>query len=65
MTGCCVERTDDQLGADDELDAKKNLEEAEKGLRICSKMADKEELFFFFFGQSLSFFSILPFLCCD
>lgn len=48
MTGCCVERTDDQLGADDELDAKKNLEEAEKGLRICSKMADKEELFFFF-----------------
>ena len=47
MTGCCVERTDDQLGADDELDAKKNLEEAEKGLRICSKMADKEELFFF------------------
>lgn len=55
-------RIDDQLGVNDELDAKKNLEEAEKGLRICSKMADKEELlFFFFFGQSLSFFSILPF----
>lgn len=56
-------RIDDQLGVDDELDAKKNLEEAVKGLGICSKMADKEELFFF--GQSLSFFSILPFLCCD
>lgn len=54
MTGCCVERTDDQLGADDELDAKKNLEEAEKGLRICSKMADKEELFFFLANPYLS-----------
>lgn len=41
-------RIDDQLGVNDELDAKKNLEEAEKGLRICSKMADKEELLFFF-----------------
>lgn len=41
----------DELGADDELAAKKNLEETEKGLRICSKMADEEELFFFFFAN--------------
>ena len=61
MTGCCVERTDDQLGADDELDAKKNLEEAEKGLRICSKMADKEELFFFF-GQSFFLLNLTVFV---
>lgn len=48
-------RIDDQLGVNDELDAKKNLEEAEKGLRICSKMADKEELLFFFFWPILIF----------
>ena len=37
----------DELGVDDELDAKKNLEETEKCLRICSNVADDEELFFF------------------
>ena len=50
----------DELGGDDELDAKKNLEETENCLRICSKVADEEELFFFLptliFLPNLTFF---------